>query len=134
MQQPGILEINGCRRVEQFRDAADTRSGSAGLGFQKGNLRRRLLVIFIIDRSRLPTCALNHRSKQPTPKHATDLALHFLASAKLASQSRSGLDKVAAIPFVIFERFAAVGIAMAPAVIDRLFADRLTHGPLMPLS
>jgi hypothetical protein len=44
-------------RVEQFRDAADTRSGSAGLGFQKGNLRRRLLVIFV-DRSRLSTRAL----------------------------------------------------------------------------
>jgi hypothetical protein len=47
VQQLGILKINGCRRVEQFRDAAGTRSGSAGLGFQKSNLRRRFLVIIM---------------------------------------------------------------------------------------
>jgi hypothetical protein len=55
-------------------------------------------------------------------KTRTDLALHFLASAKLASQSRPQFDEVAAIPFIVFKGFAAMGVAMAPTVIDRTAA------------
>jgi hypothetical protein len=34
-------------RVEQFRVRGIFRSGNAGLGFQKGNLRCRFLAVFI---------------------------------------------------------------------------------------
>ena len=44
--------------LQQFRDAADTRSGSTGLGFQKGNLRSRIPVMISSCRPRLPTRAL----------------------------------------------------------------------------